>query len=217
MLPKLYFIRVFINNKRMRQLFTILIAVISITSCTENKEAEDFRLSGYYPISSTKEIKLNEIGKTRARAVWDSIRPMLKVDSTVHGLEYNGMSVKDYSKLPFIWLTFDYDSTYVGPSKLTFHMIADYVKTPVPTTYMYFGNSMVPCFDKFYKGSYVDTIDIILDRGLRRLIQGQGIRVDTDRGPTQKLSPEQVQALGRVMLAYEALSVLHNKYNYKQQ
>ena len=143
---------------------------------------------------------------------------MLKTDSTVRGIEYSDPVIEDVKDLDgnLVWLTFDLDNnitnnTLGNVSSLNFHMITS--KNKQPTAYMYFGDSMIPCLDKFIGGFYKDTVDLTLDRGLRRLARGEGIRVDTDRGPTEKIPPKQVESLQRVLMAYEALSLLGNKYN----
>lgn len=190
---------------------TLLAITLGYSACTKSSNQRDFTPDKFY-LHELESIRLNALGLKKARATWDSIRPLLCKEGSIYcGISQDNTPIK-------AWLSFAYDSSKQakGPHRLTFQVL---IKHPhkVPNGYIYVGDRMMTCIDEFDNQGdyslYSDTLSAITESCLSGFIQRQGIRFDTNRGPVETLSETQAQMLDLTLKGYKALSILSNELN----
>lgn len=216
-----YRCKVWQNLKMSAVIATILLLSFSLFSCAdESQTGELFRpvadSSGeFYAYSRLDKVKLSEKGKQQAKQAWDSLSTILLNDSTTQGHSYGYFLDSETSGPLSICLTFD-SNTARGPDTPKVMMLFN-PPLSAPKGIMYIGSTPILCegkSDNYAKyGMFSDSLGTILDVGLTKVINGEGIRFDTDRGATTKLSSAQIQHLKRTITAYQADYLLHSPLN----
>lgn len=199
----------------MKSIFQFLLLII-VFSCSSEKREENF-IPGNYYIHQLNNVKLSQSGEIKAKAYWDSIKPLLIIDSTTTGYSYSGMGHEDTPVNA--WLSFDFDTSSMagGPHDLKIHLLLKESVIRKPSGYIYVGDRMIPLTGTSESfGSYIlytDTVGVVVEHAIRGLINREGIRFDTDRGPTRTISQKQAQSLARALYSYQALALLNSKNN----
>ncbi|MBD2702631.1 hypothetical protein IC229_18435 [Spirosoma sp. BT702] len=198
----------------MRTYLLLIVGSMVVFACNSEKQGEEYRPLGYY-MDQLPTIKLSESGKARARAVWDSIRPLLPVIPYEGKVMYVGVDTTELKRVISPSLRFNYDSL-TGPSALTLN-ITFQREAKGPVGAFWIGEeTMVPCSGKIENISiasfYSQIVGPVEEQAILGLINSKFVRVD--RKPEKyTITPGQAQAIEKARLGYEALTLLNNHLN----